>query len=122
MIDRLPEPIDLEIDPLNKTLYWTDRGDVPWGNSINRCSIGLLENANEPLSGTVLTPPPYEILARSLHEAIGLKLDLQNERVFVTDMGGCVYSIDLNGTGMRKLYADRGTYTGITLSLVDNVP
>lgn len=122
VIDRLPEPIDLEIDPLNKTLYWTDRGDVPWGNSINRCSIGLLENANEPLSGTVLTPPPYEILARSLHEAIGLKLDLQNERVFVTDMGGCVYSIDLNGTGMRKLYADRGTYTGITLSLVDNVP
>jgi len=27
--DRLPEPIDLELDHKNRVLYWTDRGDPP---------------------------------------------------------------------------------------------
>ena len=81
----------------------------------------MFEHANElPLTGTVLTPPPYEVLARRLHEAIGLKLDMRNKRMFVTDMGGCVYSIDLDGMGIRKMYEDKGTYTGITLTCVGN--
>ena len=75
---------------------------------------------NEPITSTILTPPPYEVLARSLHEAIGLKLDLQNMRIFVTDLGGCVYSFDLNGMKKRKMYEDQGTYTGITIAYVDN--
>jgi hypothetical protein len=29
--DRLPEPIDLELDVKNRVLYWTDRGDPPRG-------------------------------------------------------------------------------------------
>src|SRR5580698_9015189 len=37
--DRLPEPIDLEIDLENRILYWTDRGDPPRGNTVNRASI-----------------------------------------------------------------------------------
>ena len=76
----------------------------------------MLENAKGPLVGTVLTPPPYDVLARSLHEAIGLKLDLQNKRIYVTDLGGCIYSINLSGTEKRKMYADQGAYTGITLT------
>jgi DNA-binding beta-propeller fold protein YncE len=32
----LPEPIDLEIDPATRTLYWTDRGDPPRGNTAHR--------------------------------------------------------------------------------------
>ena len=120
MIDKLPEPIDLTFDPLNQDLYWTDRGDVPWGNSINRCPMNLLGTTHEPITGTILTPPPYQVLARSLHEAIGLKLDSQNKRIFVTDLGGCVYSFDLNGMNKRKMYEDQGTYTGITIAYVDN--
>lgn len=121
VIDRLPEPIDLAIDFMNRDLYWTDRGDVPWGNSINRCSLSRLRNnASGPIIGTILTPPPYEVLARSLHEAIGLKLDIKNKRAFVTDLGGCVYSVELNGSNrVRKMYEDQGTYTGITLTYVD---
>jgi hypothetical protein len=34
--DRLPEPIDLELDRKNRVLYWTDRGDPPRGNTVNR--------------------------------------------------------------------------------------
>ena len=67
MIDKLPEPIGLTFDPLNQDLYWTDRGDVPWGNSINRYPTTLLGMTNEPITSTILTPPPYEVLARSLH-------------------------------------------------------
>src|ERR1700741_2902373 len=35
----LPEPIDLEIDPTTRTLYWTDRGDPPRGNTVNRAAL-----------------------------------------------------------------------------------
>src|SRR5262249_16016661 len=37
--DGLPEPIDLEIDPQTRTLYWTDRGDPPRGNKVNRAPL-----------------------------------------------------------------------------------
>src|SRR5215510_2300786 len=37
--DRLPEPIDLEFDLNHRMLYWTDRGDPPRGNTVNRASI-----------------------------------------------------------------------------------
>ena len=36
--DGLPEPIDLELDLKNRLLYWTDRGDPPRGNTVNRAS------------------------------------------------------------------------------------
>src|SRR5215470_1764473 len=32
--ENLPEPIDLEIDHANGYLYWTDRGNLPGGNSL----------------------------------------------------------------------------------------
>ena len=39
LFDRLPEPIDLELDLTNRVLYWTDRGDPPRGNTVNRASV-----------------------------------------------------------------------------------
>src|SRR6476469_10047171 len=39
LFDGLPEPIDLELDLKNRLLYWTDRGDPPRGNTVNRASI-----------------------------------------------------------------------------------
>ena len=35
----LPEPIDLELDLANRTIYWTDRGDPPRGNTVNRAPM-----------------------------------------------------------------------------------
>ena len=75
---------------------------------------------NEPITSILLKLPPYEVLARSLHEAIGLKLDSQYMRIFVTDMGGCVYSFDLNGMKKQKMYEDQRAYTGITIAYVDS--
>jgi hypothetical protein len=43
--DRLPEPIDLELDHKKRVLYWTDRGDPPRGNTPNRASINAKPQA-----------------------------------------------------------------------------
>jgi len=37
--DGLPEPIDIELDHDKRVIYWTDRGDPPRGNTVNRASI-----------------------------------------------------------------------------------
>ena len=39
LYDALPEPIDLELDLANRTIYWTDRGDPPRGNTVNRAPM-----------------------------------------------------------------------------------
>jgi len=39
LFDGLPEPIDLDIDPVSRFLYWTDRGDPPRGNTVNRAPM-----------------------------------------------------------------------------------
>jgi hypothetical protein len=39
LLDKLPEPIDLELDPAKRALYWTDRRDPPHGNTVNRAAI-----------------------------------------------------------------------------------
>src|SRR5258707_10481746 len=45
--DRLPEPIDLELDLKTRVLYWTDRGDPPRGNTVNRASVDAKPQAPE---------------------------------------------------------------------------
>src|SRR5882672_7225043 len=39
LYDGLPEPIDLELDHANRMIYWTDRGDPPRGNTVNRAPM-----------------------------------------------------------------------------------
>src|SRR3984957_17471826 len=66
LYDNLPEPIDLDLDPVNRALYWTDRGDPPRGNTVNRAPMDPeTEIGKEP-----------EILFTHLMEGIGLALDL----------------------------------------------
>ncbi|KAF5541695.1 alcohol dehydrogenase [Fusarium napiforme] len=47
VFDNLPETIDLEFDESTQTLYWTDGGDPPPGNSLNRAFIGDLSSEPE---------------------------------------------------------------------------
>ncbi len=39
LYDKLPEPIDLDLDLRSRMLYWTDRGDPPRGNTVNRAPL-----------------------------------------------------------------------------------
>jgi hypothetical protein len=97
----LPEPIDLEIEHTTRTLYWTDRGDPPYGNTVNRAALDALDGS-EP-----------EIVATHLMEGIGIALDPAHDRMFVTDLGGNVWVAALDGSGQRPIRAVQGNLTGI---------
>jgi hypothetical protein len=98
--DQLPEPIDLELDQKNRVLYWTDRGDPPRGNTVNRASIDA-------------KPQTPEIVLTHLMEGIGIALDVPGNRMFVTDFAGSVYSADLDGKNERNFLYGQGNLTGI---------
>jgi hypothetical protein len=99
LFDQLPEPIDLELDVAKRVLYWTDRGDPPRGNTVNRAPI---DKKAVP-----------EILIKHLMEGIGIALDVPGNRMFVTDFAGSVYSADLDGKNERNFLYAQGNLTGI---------
>ncbi|MBV9519982.1 MAG: 3-hydroxyacyl-CoA dehydrogenase, partial [Hyphomicrobiales bacterium] len=103
LFDHLPEPVDLELDLENRVLYWTDRGDPPRGNTVNRVAI---DADGEP------TGSP-EIVVAHLMEGIGIALDVPGNRMFVTDFAGSVYSADLDGKNERNFLYAQGNLTGI---------
>jgi sugar lactone lactonase YvrE len=98
--DHLPEPIDLELDRKNRVLYWTDRGDPPRGNTVNRASIDA-------------KPQAPEIVLKHLMEGIGIALDVPGNRMFVTDFAGSVYSARLDGSGELNFLYAQGNLTGV---------
>ncbi|HTR42863.1 MAG TPA: hypothetical protein VMH87_14715 [Pseudomonadales bacterium] len=102
LFDKLPEPIDLELDLENRVLYWTDRGDPPRGNTVNRASM-------DPKPGEA-TP---EILVTHLMEGIGIALDFKGNRMFFTDLAGDLYSAKLDGSEEKLLLGAQGNLTGI---------
>ena len=46
LFDSLPEPIDLLLSPDGETLYWTDRGRPPAGNTLNAAEVGSEGGSN----------------------------------------------------------------------------
>jgi sugar lactone lactonase YvrE len=105
LFDHLPEPIDLELDLANHVLYWTDRGDPPRGNTVNRVRI---DDANAA----------PQVLITHLMEGIGIALDVPGNRMFVTDFAGSVYSADLDGSNERNFLYAQGNLTGIAYAEV----
>jgi hypothetical protein len=103
LFDGLPEPIDLEFDERNRVLYWTDRGDPPRGNTVNRTPIDV-----KPKSGDM-----PEIVLTHLMEGIGIALDVPGNRMFVTDFAGSIYSAKLDGSQSRNFLYAQGNLTGI---------
>ncbi|KAH6667924.1 hypothetical protein B0J14DRAFT_658704 [Halenospora varia] len=108
LFERLPEPIDLSLDPQEGWIYWTDRGDIPLGNTVNRAQI--LQKGEKT---------KHKILVRKLHEGIGLELDIKNREMFITDLLGGVYRADLNGKNEKVFFPDLGTVTGIAIAHLD---
>jgi hypothetical protein len=98
--DHLPEPIDLELDLENRVLYWTDRGDPPRGNTVNRAPIDA-------------KPQEPHIVLTHLMEGIGIALDVPHDRMFVTDFAGSMYSAKLDGSDERNFLYAQGNLTGV---------
>ncbi|KAJ5912666.1 Dehydrogenase multihelical [Penicillium tannophilum] len=104
LMEGLPEPIDIELDQETQTLYWTDRGELPTGCAVYHAYVG---GKDVDIQKT--------ILARHFHEPIGLKLDKENNAVFVADLGGSLYSVSLNDGLKTEMLRNDGSYTGVTL-------
>jgi len=98
----LPEPIDLELDREHRILYWTDRGNPPRGNTVNRAPIDAKPAQNVA-----------QIVVSDLMEGIGIALDVQGNRMFVTDLAGSLYAAKLDGTDKRMLLAAQGNLTSV---------
>jgi sugar lactone lactonase YvrE len=103
LYDRLPEPIDLDLDLAGRVMYWTDRGDPPRGNTVNRA----------PMDVDPGRPEEPQIIFNHLMEGIGLALDLKNNRMFLTDLGGSVYRCNLDGSEKKALLFAEGNLSGI---------
>nr|WSY57566.1 3-hydroxyacyl-CoA dehydrogenase [Streptomyces sp. NBC_00886]WSY58109.1 3-hydroxyacyl-CoA dehydrogenase [Streptomyces sp. NBC_00886] len=105
VFEGLPEPIDLEIDFKERMLYWTDRGDPPRGNSVNRAPLDPPEGQRTP-----------EILVTHLMEGIGIALDPDGGRMYVTDLAGNVYAADRDGSNRKEILLLQGNLTGIAFA------
>jgi len=103
LFDGLPEPIDLELDLTKRFMYWTDRGDPPRGNTVNRA----------PMDAETKKRPVPDILLTHLMEGIGIALDLKGGRMFLTDLAGSLYSARLDGSEKKPLLVAQGNLTGV---------
>ena len=110
LFDGLPEPIDLELDRKNRFIYWTDRGDPPRGNTVNRASIDADFSKH----------PTPDILLTHLMEGIGIALDFKGNRMFLTDLAGTIYSARLDGTEKKPLLVAQGNLTGIAYAEINH--
>src|SRR6266436_863323 len=99
----LPEPIDLDLDLSNRLIYWTDRGNPPRGNTVSRAPI---DTESKDGKG-------QEIVISGLMEGIGLSLDLEDGRMFFSDLAGSVYSAKLDGSEKKTLLIAQGNLTGV---------
>jgi sugar lactone lactonase YvrE len=103
LFEGLPEPIDLELDLKNRFIYWTDRGDPPRGNTVNRAS----------LDADFSKHPTSDILFTHLEEGIGIALDFKGKRMFITDLAGNIFTANLDGTEKKPVLVAQGNLTGI---------
>ena len=98
----LPEPIDLHLLGGGTTLLWTDRGDQPEGNTLNRAIV-------QPTVGT------FQILSTGYREAIGVAAVSESE-FYVTDLGGSVRHVNLDRGIDTELVNLGPGLTGIALA------
>ncbi|KAK3633066.1 hypothetical protein LTR56_015980 [Elasticomyces elasticus] len=106
--DNLPEPIDLEVDDDEGVLYWTDRGEIPLGNTLNKKQIVGKAPKSEGTLGR-------EIIAQGFGEAIGLRIDKQKQCIYVADLAGRLWQCSTTAAPKEKIFEAEGhCYTGLT--------
>jgi hypothetical protein len=102
ILAKLPEPIELGWDSRENFLYWTDRGDHPPSNTLNRARY---------FCGRLVEP---EILLSGLNKNIRLALDVPHGRAFVSDLGGSVRTMKPERPGESDvIFSGQGPLAGI---------
>ena len=111
LYEGLPEPIDLEFDLAKRLIYWTDRGDPPRGNTVNRAPMDVAPERR----------PVPDILFAHLMEGIGIAVDFANGRMFVTDLAGSIYCVKVDGSGEKlPVLTHQGNLTGVAYAELPN--
>jgi sugar lactone lactonase YvrE len=106
---NLPEPIDLDFDDDNGILYWTDRGELPFGNTLNKKTLSGNVPAAEKVLGRM-------IIAQGFGEATGLRLDKERECIYVADLAGRLWECGTNPGPKTKIHEAAGhSYTGLAI-------
>ncbi|MGH9738069.1 MAG: 3-hydroxyacyl-CoA dehydrogenase [Candidatus Acidiferrales bacterium] len=106
---NMPEPVDLALDLKTRTMYWTsDGGDGPGADTVSRAPM------DPPSEVDPAHRKDQQILVSGLNGGIGISLDLNRGRMYFTDLGGSVYSANLDGSGEKTLLSGMGSLTGIT--------
>lgn len=108
VMENLPEPIDLEFDDDRGVLYWTDRGEIPLGNTLNRKTLVGQAPETEKALGR-------EIMALGFGEAIGLRMDKKRGVIYVADIAGRLWECDAAKPAPKvKIHEEAGhAYTGL---------
>lgn len=108
VLDNLPECIDLEFDDTAGVLYWTDRGELPLGNTLNKKQI-------------IGEAPPEEkelgrqIIAQGFGEGIGLRIDHERRCIYAGDMAGRIWKCHMDYGLKEKIFeGPTHAYTGLT--------
>ncbi|KAJ7209279.1 putative 3-hydroxyacyl-CoA dehydrogenase, partial [Mycena pura] len=107
LFDGLPEPIDLALH--GNRLYWTDRGDPPFGNTLNSADVSSPLAPGAPSRG----PSMDLVIAERFHETVGIAIDAAGEKVYVSDLLGTLWVTELDGSNKTAILRDAGNFTGI---------
>jgi len=99
-------PIDLDADLENRYLYWTDRQI----GTVHRMGLDI------PAGQTASTRADTETLVEDLVDTIGISLDIENNKMYFTELGGQVSEAALDGTGLRKDIFSSGSATGVAIA------
>lgn len=106
LYDKLPEPIDIDLDLGAGYIYWTDRAD----NTVSRAPIEI------PAGSTAATRTDRQIPVNGVATAIGVALDLPRGKVYYTSgANGALGRVNLDGTQNESLIPMAGNLTGIAL-------
>jgi hypothetical protein len=109
LYDKLPEPIDIDLDLGAGYIYWTDRAD----NTVSRAPIEI------PAGSTAATRTDRQILVKNVATAIGVALDLPRGKVYYTSgANGALGRANLDGTQNEPLIPMAGNLTGIALGVL----
>ena len=84
-------------------LYWTDRGAAPLGNTLNRSWLHQRD------AGEL----HREVLHDGFDEAIGLSVHPARNVAFVSDLGGSIHRVALDGSHDAVVLRDTGNLTGV---------
>jgi hypothetical protein len=106
VLNNLPQPIDLKLIE-GHGLYWTERSGPGGGNAVYKLAM-----PSATLAGKAQFADRTQLVS-GLGEAIGITADAASGKIWFTDLGGRVYSANLDGTGKKIIASSQGGLTGI---------